>query len=432
MARIDNAYEYYVVNYSKAEVSRYDAHKKSDLRKVYNRIIKSNKDSPLYKLSDADGAKKFAIDIKENAKSIQNVVAELSDDSDSLENAFQKKVAISSDEDSVAVKYIGDGSEENSAEQFDISVDKLASPQVNTGNYLKDDAISLLPGTYSFDLNTNTAAYEFQFTVNLKETNKDTLNKISKLVNDSKLGIQAEILKGKDNTSALQLTSSQTGLSDNEDYLFSIAPQATQDSIKAIDVLGINKVSSPAANSSFKLNGAEHSSLSNTFTINNAFELTLKKPNADSPTLIGFKTNTDAVADNIQALVTAYNNILSLAENYASSGASAGNKLLNEMSSISKKRQGSLEYIGLMVNDDGAVSIDKDILTNALTPERSEDTFSTLKEFKEAIGEKADNIAVNPMNYVKKIVVAYKNPGHNFNTPYISSIFSGLMLDSYV
>ena len=35
------------------------------------------------------------------------------------------------------------------------------------------------------------------------------------------------------------------------------------------------------------------------------------------------------------------------------------------------------------------------------------------------------------MNYVQKVVVAYKNPGHNFNTPYISSIYSGMMLDSY-
>ena len=127
MAKIDNAYEYYVANYSKSEVSRYDSHKKSELRKVYNRIVKSNKESPLYKLSNADEAKRFAIDIKENAKSIQNVVAELSEESGSLVSAFQKKVAISSDEDSVAVKYIGDGTEDNQTEQFDIRVNKLAT-----------------------------------------------------------------------------------------------------------------------------------------------------------------------------------------------------------------------------------------------------------------------------------------------------------------
>ena len=36
MAKIDSAYAYYVSNYAHKEVSRYDSHKKSDLRKVYN------------------------------------------------------------------------------------------------------------------------------------------------------------------------------------------------------------------------------------------------------------------------------------------------------------------------------------------------------------------------------------------------------------
>ena len=35
MAKIDSAYAYYVSNYAHKEVSRYDSHKKSDLRKVY-------------------------------------------------------------------------------------------------------------------------------------------------------------------------------------------------------------------------------------------------------------------------------------------------------------------------------------------------------------------------------------------------------------
>ena len=61
----------------------------------------------------------------------------------------------------------------------------------------------------------------------------------------------------------------------------------------------------------------------------------------------------------------------------------------------------------------------------------ADDTFNTLTALKDAIGDKANSVTVNPMNYVQKVVVAYKNPGHNFNTPYISSIYSGMMLDSY-
>ena len=38
MARIDSAYNYYMSTYANKEVSRYDSHKKSDLRKIYNQI----------------------------------------------------------------------------------------------------------------------------------------------------------------------------------------------------------------------------------------------------------------------------------------------------------------------------------------------------------------------------------------------------------
>ncbi len=85
-----------------------------------------------------------------------------------------------------------------------------------------------------------------------------------------------------------------------------------------------------------------------------------------------------------------------------------------------------------MVADNGSVSIDKEILSAAVAPERAGETFETLSGFRDSIGNKAESIAVNPMNYVSKIIVAYKNPGHNFATPYISSIYAGMMLDDYV
>ncbi len=433
MAKIDSAYDYYVSTYANREVSRYDSHKKSDLRKVYNKIVKTNKESPLYKISNLDSAKKYAIDIKENSNAIQNVVASLSDSYGGFADSFQKKVARSSDEETIGVKYIGDGNEDNSTEQFEIHINNIATPQVNVGNYLTADDLSFHPGTYSFDLNTNSSAYEFQFNVNSGETNADIINKLSNLMNNSKLGIDAEVLTNENGDKALKLSSVQTGLSENEEYLFSITPSANKDSMYAMGLLGINNVESEAKNSDFTLNGTPHSSLSNTFTINNAFELTLKKPNEENnSTNISFKTNADSVADNIQTLVDAFNSIISTAQSYNDVAANGSNKLLTDMASITKSRQASLDYIGLMVDDDGKITIDRDILSNAVEPDRAEATFDLLTQLKDSIGEKAGNAAVNPMNYVNKVVVAYKNPGHNFNTPYISSIYSGMMLDSFV
>lgn len=431
MARIDSAYDYYISTYAQKKVSRYDSHKKSDLRKVYNQIVKSNKDSPLYKIPNMEDAKRHAIDIKESAKSIQNVVASLADRYGAFEDSFQKKVAVSSDDEEVGVTYIGDGSEDNNTENFSISVKELAAPQTNVGNYLKDSYHSLPTGSYSFDLNTGSGSYEFQYNVSLEESNLDILTKLANLVNSSDLGITAELRSDGNGSSALALTSSQTGLSENETSLFTIAPTASAASIEAMDVLGINKITEPAHNSSFTLNGTEHSSYSNTFSINNAFELTLKKSGIESVT-IGFKPNTDAIADNIQTLVDAYNSILSTAHSLSDSNVSAGNRLFNDMVSVSRGQQGSLQYIGLISSEDGTLHIDKDILAQAVTPERASQTFETLSKFRDSIGQKAERVAINPMNYVNKVVVAYKNPGHNFATPYISSIYSGMMLDEYM
>ncbi len=433
MAKIDSAYDYYVSTYGNQKASRYDSHKKSDLRKIYNHIVKSNKESPLYKISNVEDAKRYAIDIKENAKSIQNVVASLSDRYGGFSDSFQKKVAISSDENTVEVKYIGDGNEHNPTDEFDIQIHRLAKPQINVGNYLKDDSLFLTPGTYSFDLNTNSSSYELQYNVNPGETNLDVITKLSNLINNSNLGLTAEIRKNDAASSALALTSHQTGLSSEESYLFSIAPGTNPDSIKAMDLLGIHNILSPASNSDFLLNGTPQSSLSNTFTINNAFELTLKQESPNGiPSKIGFKASTDAVADNIQTLVDAYNGMLQTAENYLHNSTSQANRLLGDMASISRGHKSELESIGLMVADNGSIHIDRDILSDAISPNRADATFQTLTRFKDNVGSKAESAAINPMRYVDKVVVAYKNPGRNFAAPYISSIYSGLMLDNYI
>ena len=192
MARID-AYAYYLSTYGEYRPTRYDSHKKSDLRKVYNAIVKTNRESPLYKLSGEDEVAKYAIDIKENAKAIQNVVASLSDSYGTFSDSFRRKVAVSSDEQSVSVKYVGDGTENTDLDNFYIEVKQLSSPQINTGHFLKNDEQSFTPGTYSFDLDISNNTYEFQFSIRPGETNQDVMRKLSGLVNRSSLGIIATI-----------------------------------------------------------------------------------------------------------------------------------------------------------------------------------------------------------------------------------------------
>ena len=151
MAAIDTAYHYYLSTYANQSASRYDSHKKSELRNIYNTIVKINKDAPLYKIKHSGDVQKFAIDIKESTRIIKNVVASLSDAEEGIGNAFQKKIAVSSQEDVVSADYIGNNKETDELESFLIEVKELASSQINLGNFLDKNHLTLKPGSYSFD-----------------------------------------------------------------------------------------------------------------------------------------------------------------------------------------------------------------------------------------------------------------------------------------
>ena len=159
LAAINTAYNYYLSTYAKQSASRYDSHKKSELRNIYNKIVKINKDSPLYKIRHTADVQKFAIDIKESTRTIKNVVASLSDAEEGIGNAFQKKIAISSQEDIVSADYIGNNRDLDGEENFRVEVKELATSQINLGNFLDKNRLNLRPGTYTFDLENNTSSY---------------------------------------------------------------------------------------------------------------------------------------------------------------------------------------------------------------------------------------------------------------------------------
>lgn len=430
-AIMDNAYNYFLTTYGKQTVSRYDAHKKSELRNTYNNIVKINKESPLYKIKKSGDVDKFAIDIKENARNIKNIIASLSEGGSGIESAFRKKVAVSSQPDIVDVNYIGQGAGTDDDTSFSIEVKQLAAAQSNLGNYLKDNQLDILPGSYSFDLTTNTNSYEFQYNVNPTDTNRSVLEKLARLTNSSGIGLNAELLTDEQNQSALKISSKQTGLSDGETEQFHIVAGGSNLSISAMHTLGIDQIAKKAHNSSFLLNGNERSSYSNTFTVNNVFELNLKGISADDePAQIGYKPNVDAVIDNIDTLVSSYNKMIETADSYADR-QQGSKRLIADIGNVAKGFSAGFSRIGLAVDSQGAITIDRDLLSEAVGEEDPTESFQILNQFKDSLSQRAENASLDPMKYVNKVLIAYKNPGHNFATPYFTSIYSGMMLDRY-
>ncbi len=413
--------------------NKYDSHKRSELRMTYNRIIKSTKESPLYRIKDAGDFRKFAISVKEQAHTIKNVVASLSENGEGMERAFQKRIASSDNPEVATAEYIGSDSDFISPESagFHLEVKQLATPQVNRGHFMRRTGHDFKDGRYRFDLNTSSTSYEFQYNVGIDDTNEEVLNKLRKLINNANIGLQAELVADGRGYKALQIESRQTGYDDGEDRLFDIIPANDDGSREAMELLGIDAVSSPAENSSFLLNGTLHSSYTNTFTVNNMFSVTLNGVSRPGrPVSIGFKPSVDTVIDDVEALASAYNGIIDVANSYADSKESSGT-LLGDMGRVAKRFSRDFAEMGISIGDDYSMTIDRKEFAGKISGADAAKTFGVLNRFRDALGKKADEASINPMNYVNRVIVSYKhpNPNKNFAAPYISSLYSGMMLD---
>ena len=401
---------------------RYDSHKKSELRDTYNSILKSNKKSPLYKMTQTGDVTKFAIDIKEHANSLSRSINELGKDQN-ISTLLDRRVATSSNEAAVEAKYVGEQYGE-AAPEFEITIDKLATPQVNTGRYLNALDLDFEEGQYSFDVNTRAGAFEFQFSVASTDTNYSIQQKIMRLFNTSDIGLGAQMVTNERNQTALSVYSKATGLGENETSLFAISSNT---SYRELSMLGIGEVTEPATNSNFKLNGTEHSSMSNSFTINKSFELTIKSV-TEGAVRVGYKNDTDAIADGVNRLLQSYNGMVDVGIEY--SNIHGNTKLYKDVTSIGRGMGTSLAGIGISEDADGHLILDKEVLSRAIDSDKQSETFGVLDKFKGAVATKARNISINPMNYVNKIVVEYKNPDNEFAYPYAPSAYAGMLVDA--
>lgn len=422
MARIDTAYNYFMTTYGDNIGNRYESHKKSELRDTYNRIVKANKDSPLYKIKDTEDMGQFAIDIKEHANSMALSVSNLSSAGEDISSIMDKRIASSSQQDSVDAIYVGDA--DSDAEPFTIEVNALATPQVNTGNFLQSDGHDFAEGQYSFDLDIKNHSYEFQFNVNKGETNLNVQSKIVRLLNTSDVGLSASLISDdKTGSKAIQVVSKSTGHDSDEDLLFGISSTI---SWRELNTLGINRVTQQPANSNFKLNGTEHQSLSNTFTVNKTFELVLKAP-SNGEVNIGLMNDTEALSNGVNQLLDSYNGMIDIGLKY--NGAHQNRTLFNEISSIARNQAEVLEAVGITADSLGHLSLDKESLAETINSGDSRSAFDTLNELKSSIGKAASKASINPMAYVDKAVVEYKNPGKSLSAPYATSAYSGMMVN---
>ena len=425
---ISSVYSYYLSQYGNKSNSKYDSHTRTQLKNTYSKVVKINSQTPVYKLDLSTAAQKYAIDLKEHARALENITEDLSDGADGTMTF--KKSAVSSNASAVNASYITDFGAASDDESFDINVKQLACSQLNTGNYLQPRSKHIKPGEYSFDLSINDVIYEFQFKVDNSETTNNIKNKIARLINRSNIGLTANIKEDSLGNTAINIESESTGINGTTPVIFSIKSDDANNQL-LIDTLGLDRVTQYPSNAIFDVDGDERSSMSNSITINKAYDVKLSKV-TEEPVTISLKADADSIVESLNELVAGYNNLISVTNDENNNHFQGTEKLQNEIASIARSYKKQLADSGLSLNKDGTISADKEVIINADNKDALSHIYESLNSFKNSIKEKAEDIALNPMDYVNNKIIAYKNPLRSFPDPYNLSAYTGMMFNGYI
>ena len=430
---INSVYNYYAAQYGHREYSKYDTHSKAQLKSTFGRLQKINSQTPSYKIDFSDAALKYAIDLKENARELSQIADELSDES--TDSITYKRSATSSSPQVIDAEYIGDSCVQD-YEPLEVTVSQLACPQTNTGNFLQPNSKPFAAGEYSFDLQVQDLTYQFEFGVNATDTVTDTQQKIARLINQADIGLNAQLLTDGLGNSAISITSDATGIRGISPTIFHIQSQNSSDAsdsnTELVSTLGLDRVTQSPANAVYSVNGTTATSVSNEVTIDNNYVLTFFDTTGKAPVTISMNTDTDAIADSIGELIGGYNNLISVTANDANEHFEGNEKLKKDFAGIAKSYNHLLNENGLSVTDNGTIAVDRDAIISAADNGTLGDIFSGLNAFKQAVQKKAEDISLNPMDYVNNKIIAYKNPLRPTNDPYNLSAYTGMIFDGYL
>lgn len=431
---LSSVYNYYQADLVPRSTSnKYDSHKKKDLQDIYKSIVKLSKDEPVFLMDRSREVEQYTIHMKENAMLFRNRVASMGGLDEG--QMFNQKTAYSSDPetaeiiDSAAGDTVKDGTE---PEEYRLRIEQLAGPQVNAGKFLPEDENNMAEGNYSFDISTMNSNYELQFSISPEDTNRGIQNRLARLINNFNLGLHAQVDNDGMGNSALVIRSNAIGEKARGGH-FSISDEDTSQTGGIVDYLGIRKVTEEGKNAVYTVNGDRHTASGNDVNIGGFYNVRLKEVTGDDKEItLGIKPDFESVRDNIVSLTGSYNDFVRAAAEYVDQQPRT-NLLVSYLKNASAFYTSSLAEMGVNQDEDGTLSVDEEKLGETLKDGNVEDQLGKLKSFARFAMRKAGEVQLNPMDYVDKRIVAYKNPTTaHFANPYITSAYSGMLFNGYM
>lgn len=424
-------YNYLISDYVSRENSRYysSTHKKAELKKIYSDIVKISKESPSYLINPSKETQEFVLQLKENSMFLQNTLLKLQNGG--LNSAFSYKEVISDNEEALTVT-INTEDHSKLPEPFSIQINELATNQVNTGAYVYKDTTKLGKGTYKFNIVVDGKDYLFQLKLKDKTPNHEVLSHIAQTINRSPAPLKSYTDLSKNNEKVrLVIQSEDTGSPDGSPIFTCNDISHPTNFLGCVDYFELDYVSQTPNNSSFNINGEEKHSLANEFTLNNALHLTIHQT-TETPIHVDFASNSAYIMTEVDTIANTYNQLVRLSYNQGNPPHLAA-KMSHDLRGFFSSSRETLKEFGITFDKEGYMQIDTELASKAA----QQGQFQLLLGSKDTLGshviKQAQAFSIDPMKYIEgKVMVAYPNPmRENFANPYMTSIYSGMLFNSY-
>jgi flagellar hook-associated protein 2 len=405
----------------------YPAHKRSDLKRVYNNIVNLSKRSPLYKINLSKENQDYTFGIKENAIDLKTKLMEMANPENS---GFTSRTVSVSDERVLSAKLL-QGDTEGLPESITFQVDSTASVQINVGKELLLISKGLPSGEYDFKAKVMDQEYNLNFIHESRMENRDALKKVAEFMNMAVPGVNATVEKGSSaDYGRIVIVSEQSGKY-GEPALDFFDTDLYKTGL--VEYFGLDRVDTPSSTAEFTINDVRRQTSTNTFNLEGKLRITLNGT-SEEPVTLRIVPDSEKILSSVETVLNTYNRLIRIAQNRTRDDKEhyRATKLISEMKSLENVYAEEMEACGIKSDEKGYLSLDDSLAVQAAIDGGMESLFRRENGFITRLMDKAESIAINPMEYLDKTVVTYPDKENKtFNNPYVTSMYSGLFFSSY-
>jgi flagellar hook-associated protein 2 len=274
--------------------------------------------------------------------------------------------------------------------------------------------------------------YTLKYVHENRVENSEALRKMTEFINMAIPGVNATVERG--NTAdygKIVIISEQSGKSGEPAFEFS--DMDNHYGMGVVEYYGLNRVEKPSSTSEFMINDITRKTSTNTFNLEGKLRITLNGT-SEEPVSLKIVPDSEKILSSLEDVLSTYNRLVRIAQNRTQDFKEhfRASKLISEMKGLEKVYSEELEACGIIADENGYLTINDSLAVQAAIDGGMESLFTRENGFIARLKDKAEQITINPMEYLEKTIVTYPNREvKTFSNPYVTSMYSGLFFSSY-